>query len=148
MAASEALHAGSGFTLSYSSNGSSYTEIAEVVDCTTPEFLVKEAKATHHSSPDNSTEAKPGLSETGKGMFTLNFTQSAFDAILALRRSEYYWKFTFPLKSGQSTAATLVVIGFWSKLGGMKFDPEDANVIQVQGELTRTRGLPTFTAGS
>jgi hypothetical protein len=148
MSESNGRHAGGGFTVEYSSDGNSFTPIAEIVDATPPEWMVKEAKATHAASPNQSTEAKPGLSDTGKGTITLNFTEDELDNMLNLRRLIRYWRFSFPKAEGQNNAPRIDFKGFWTKIGGLKQDPDDANLIQANIEFTRSSGVPTFTKGN
>lgn len=148
MAVSTGRHAGGGFDVKVSEDGVTYATIGEVVDAQPPEWLVKEAKATHSASPDNMTETKPGLGDTSKGMVTLNFTENELEAMLALFRVLRYWRITYPLDTGQSNPARIDWRGYWTKLGGMKQDPDDANLIQVSVEFTRSSGKPTFTKGT
>lgn len=150
MSQSEALHAAGGFTVEVSSadDDSGYSEIAEVVDAQPPEWIVRAAKATHNASPNNMTESKPGIGETSAGMLTLNFTADQFSDFQDLFRQIRYWKFNLPLDEGEATPANIKVRAYWSKLGGIKLDPEDANVILATVELTRASGQPTFTEGS
>lgn len=150
MAESEALHAAGGFTVEVSSADSDgdYSEIAEVVDAQPPEWVVKAAKATHNASPNNMTESKPGLGETTTGTLTLNFTATQFEAFQTMFRQIRYWRFSLPLDEDETTPTRILVRGYWSKLGGLKLDPEDANVILANVELTRASGQPTLTGGS
>lgn len=148
MAVSEALHAGSGFTVEVSEDGVAYTTIAEIVDAEPPSWLVKEAKATHNTSPDQMTESKPGLGDTSNGMLTINYTDTQLNVILALYRLIRYWRFSFPIDTGQTVPARYVMLGFWTKLSPPKLDPDDTNVMISTIELKRSSNKPTHTAGS
>lgn len=148
MAESTGRHAGGGFSVKVSSDNVVFTPIAEVVDAQPPEWLVKEAKATHSASPDKMTEAKPGLGDTSKGMINLNFTEQELENMLNLFRLVRYWRIEYPLDEGQTNPARIDWKGFWTKVGGLKLDPDDANLVQANIEFCRSSGKPMFTKGT
>lgn len=149
MSASEGQHA-FGFELQVSDDGVTYDDVLEIVNCNTPERLRAAAKATHNSSPDGHTEAKPGIKSTGPLQFTINVTEEQYDTLDEYYEGgdDLYWKVKLPLDEGETTPQTFVMRGFVSKLGQIKLDPEDTQVMICDVEITRTSGKVTYAGGS
>jgi hypothetical protein len=147
MAASAALHA-YGAKVEVSDDGNTYNPIAEISDCDPPNWLVNEAKATHLLSDDAMTESKPGIGKTDTGKLKLNFTKAQLNTFLGYFRLIKFWRFSLPLDVGETTPSRLVMIGYWTKLGMGKWDPEATQVIDCEVELTRSTKKPSFAPGT
>ena len=87
-----------GASLHYSTNGTTYTEIAQTVDLGGPEPEVGEIKITNNDSPDNTQEYIPGLIEPGDYEFQIVYAVNACATIYSLMDAQtvYYWRVTFP----------------------------------------------------
>src|SRR5437868_173042 len=112
-------------THSYSTNfgidpagGTTYVNLAEVVDDNGPDIAVGSTKFTHLNSDNAFHEYKPGLGEGGNLSLKLNFAKAQFNTLLGyLRTAGMAWKITYPLVGAEVTASKLEGKGHLAKLG-------------------------------
>lgn len=139
-----------GTTIGYSSNGSSYTSLSDVIDIKPPNFPAAKIKVSHLESSDQTHEYVRGWIDPAEGTITGYFTKAQFNTLLGLLFSgtdDYYWKITAPLISGESTASTLVIRGHLSDVDLQSINIDDDGKITVDYKIQATK-KPTFTAGS
>lgn len=132
---------GRGTTISYGDSGSdtSFTALAEVVDCPLPEISTpSKVPATHYLSGDFMDYVSPGFKDVGDIELELNYEASQTATLIDLVGVEKWWLITLP------DGATYLFPGYISKLGGT--NPKD-NVIKQKVGLAII-GEITFTAGT
>lgn len=89
-----AVYPGEGTTLSYSSDGTSYTPIAQVVSINGPSWAVAEVETTHLTSTDK--EFRPSeIPESGTLDFSIEYdadstTHSAMTTLMATPATRYW----------------------------------------------------------
>ena len=128
-----------------SSGGTTYVDLAEVIEITGPAMNVGKTKLTNLQSPNATEEYKPGLIDPDVITMKLNWTKAVFSTWLPLLRTPgMSWKITFPLVGAEVTPSTLAGKGFISKFG---LTTPDNDRITQDVELT-VSGLPVFTSGS
>ena len=128
-----------------STGGTSYVDLAEVLEVTGPDMNVAKTKFTNLGSPNAAEEYKPGLIDPGMLTMKLNWTKAAYSTWMPLLRTAgMSWKITFPLVGAEVTASTLTGKGFITKFG---LTVPDNDRITQDVELAVT-GFPVFTSGS
>jgi len=139
--------------LSYSAAGSSYTDLTEARMYKLPGFERGKTDITKLDSTAMWRECIGSWKEPGTVGGELYFLASLYNTFLATimalapENSLYYWKFTFPLLSSQSTASTLILNGYLSKLDFNEISVASDDALAVPFEI-QCSGAPTFTAGS
>lgn len=136
---------GYGATLSYSdTSGGAYTAVAKVVDVVPPKYAVPGVNATHHGSTNATEEKRPGLIDPGEITFKILLAKAQYNTLDGLLRLLKYWKITWPLATGESSASQWICYGFLAELAPtlpLK-DP-----MECDGKIILS-GKPTFTQGS
>jgi hypothetical protein len=99
---------------------------------------------TNHGSSDAFRDKTPGLVDPGVISFKCLLSKTQYAALESQLRVNQYWKVTWPLATGESTASKLVAAGWLSKL--KQVIPLDKQT-EIEGEIT-VSGKPTFTSGS
>src|SRR4051812_47142549 len=104
---------GYGSIIAYSTDGSSYTTVAQTVDLTGPEPEVGEINITNNDSPANTKEYIPGMIEPGELEFEVVYKKAVCAALYAMFGDgiAYFWKETYP------DGSTWVFKGFLKKFG-------------------------------
>lgn len=136
-----------GTNLSYSANGSTYTDLTDIVSIDPPNISVGESETTVIDSTGAYKEFIPSWAEAGELSFTCRFAKAQYNTLVGFLRAVYYWKITFPLISGETTASTLVGQGFITEIGITEGSAESDDVYDVEVTIRYT-GAVTFTAGS
>lgn len=135
--------------ISYSSTGSSYTDITDCRLITPPNMEVGDVDTTHLESASAAKEYIAGWLEGGEVPFEIHFHKTQFDTIRTIftGRTTYYWKITLPLISGESTPSSFVIQGHVKSFGFSEISSDSDDTLRVPITVKVT-GLPTFTAGS
>jgi len=135
---------GYGTTIGYSTTqGGSYTLIAEVESLTIPGVEIEKIPNTHMLSVNKVRTFQAGLQEITPAEVVIHFDKTLLATLYGtLRGADYWYKVTF--NDLAATASTLVFPGFLSQIGPET--PLDAIAV-VNLEITPT-GDVTFTAGT
>ena len=80
-----------------SGNAGSYTMVAQTQDISSPEMEVGDVKTTNNSSPNNSHEYRPGLTEPGEVEFDVVYFKTGHQTLLGMCGNGiiYAWQETF-----------------------------------------------------
>ncbi len=136
---------GYGLTLGYcTTSGGSYTAVANPSDVTPPEYVIEAVDKTSHDSTNAFRDKTPGLVDPGVITFKALLSKAQYTALESQLRVNQFWKITWPMATGESTASKVVAAGWLSKL---KTVLPLAGATEIEGEVTVT-GKPTFTSGS
>lgn len=128
---------GYGTDFQYSSNGSSYTSLAEVRKITGPGIKPKSIDATHLLSPSAHMEFICGIVDGGEVTLDLNWLKTVYAVVKdTLVRVVYFYKIVF------TTGSTLVFQGFPTDIGP-EIPTDDRISLAVTFKVT---GKPVFTA--
>lgn len=141
---------GYGSRLSYSAAGSTYTALTDMAAFTPPSLEYADLKTTNLESTDGVHEYQAGLGEPGEIPGTAYFTKAQFAALMALAgpaSDNYYWKITFPLLSGESTASQIIARGHLKKISLDEINIEDDNKVMAPIAIKVT-GKWAFTAAT
>lgn len=139
-----------GAVLSYSSNGSSYTALSDLYSITPPTLEAADLKLSTLESTNYTHEYAAGWIEPGECSFAGYFTKAQYSTLIGLLGSttdNYYWKVTFALISGETTASTLVLRGHLKTVGFDEINIDDDGKITCPF-VVKVTGKPTFTAGT
>jgi hypothetical protein len=136
-----------GTILSYSSNGSTYTDLADMKDVDAGEAEASNVETTHLSSPNAVREFIAGLINSGELNANFYFTKAQWNSVntIFVGRSTYYWRLKFPLISGETANSKWEFQGHIQKIGRGKAD-EDGTIMAAL--VVKITGPTTFTAGS
>lgn len=136
--------------LSYSAAGSTYTDLTDMALFTPPSLEAADVKISHLESANHTHEYIAGWIEPGEITGEAYFTKAQWNTLLGLLGSttdNYYWKFTFPLISGESTASTLICRGHLKKIAIGEINIDDDGKIMAPIAIKVT-AKPTFSVGT
>jgi hypothetical protein len=129
---------GLGTTIGFSTTqGGSYTNLAEVYDLKGPGLSVTDVDITNNNSPSYFKEFIPGLIDAGKVSGKLIFTSGGLSTLFALiGQTSYYWRVTFPEGS---------IFAFYGFLCKLEMDEKTGDKIEADFEIKLT-GNVQYTA--
>lgn len=124
----------------YSSDGVTYTELADVEDIGpvgSPER--PDVDFTPLNPSDSSRGFKPGLKVNGELSFKQFFTKARFTVLKTLfdNGTSTYWRVTYPDHATPASASRHIFQGYVSKLtDSAKSDPDDPLMIEAVVKIT------------
>ena len=132
---------GFGSNLAYSTDGTSYTDIAQTVDLEGPSPEVGDVNVTNNDSPSNTKEYVPGMIEPGEQEFTVVYSKTVCAALYGMFGTGviYFWRETYPDGSKWEYKGYL-------KSFGTEAPTEDGAIMNTVSIKLTTK--PTFTAAS
>jgi len=138
-----------GTTLEFSTDGNSYTLIADLAEVTPPSLERSAAKATHLGSANKTKESIPGWRDPGKIPFKAYMNATQHNTLLGHYSNEtvYFYRIKLPLVGAQVTNTQWVANGYLTKLANTAAVEEQDDLFMSDCEITVT-GLPVFTPGS
>ena len=127
---------GYGHHLAYSPDGTSWTNVLQVVDINGPDVQVVSVKVTNTDSPGGYQEKIPGLADAGQATCNTIYSTAGLTAIFALVRLTKFWRIVYA-----DTHVWQVSSGFLTKLADGS-PLEDRETLDVTIEWS---GAPTYT---
>src|SRR5262249_54222474 len=121
-----------------------FTTIPNIQDVTPPTLEGSRPNKTAHDSPGARHEKTPGLVEPGEIVFRLLFSAAQMTALKLLVRAIKFWKVTWPIETGETTASSWVAEGFLYSI--QSITPLD-EPMQLECKV-QLSGVETFTAGT
>jgi len=145
MPASTATHS-CGTRLSWdTAGGTTYADIAEVIDLDGPSPKIPAADVSNLQSPNCYREKRPKMVDPGAFKAKMNFTKAQYGQLLGqVRKYPISFKISFPLIGTETTASSATWSGFIGGIG-MAIPDDDRITNDVDVEVS---GPITFTAGS
>lgn len=136
---------GYGDTLEWSTDDTTWNEIAELKTADIPTNTVEKVERTHMNSPDRTKEYTPGLRDTNDVPFTFNFNSEDYEALYTLEANATVatWRHTLAPNDGEATGAVYEYDGF-VEIGGAPREVE--GITEVSATIKRA-GAFTFTPG-
>ena len=133
--------AGFGSILAHSTDGTTYTAIAQTVDLSGPEPEVGDINITNNDSPARTMEYIPGMIEPGEQEFEVIYKKDVCAALYAMFGDGiiYFWRETYPDGSKWEYK------GFLNKFG-TEAPTEDEAIRNTIGLKLTTK--PNFTAAA
>jgi predicted secreted protein len=136
-----------GTKLYYDADGvDPYTQLTGVESLDGPDVTKEMEEQTDLDSSGGWKEYCTNFKDGGEltaNIFTTKTIEAILYSTLFASDTAYYWKVTFPLQSGESTASTITFQGFLTRIG--KSVPAKGNIttpitIKVTGAVTWTSG--------
>lgn len=131
----------------YSSDGNSYTNVADVMSITPPNITVGSGESTVLDSANAAKEFVPGWMDGGDASMSLRMGQAVLNTVYGFLRTTYYWKILFPLITGETNNSTWAFQGHITAFGNPQFGTDNDDPIGLDITIKVT-GKPTFTASS
>ena len=137
---------GQGTRLYYSSNGSDYTELTDLVEIGPPgDPDIEQIEATPLNPTGNSREYLNGLEENGEFNFSQYWTKGRQTTLRAIRGLTRYYKVVCPDNATPANASTYVFQGNLRKCQPAGF--RRGQPVQIDCRVQLTSAI-TFTEGS
>ncbi len=141
---------GYGATLAYSTTvGGAYTTLTGLKNFTPP--APKGARVKNHdlNAATQVVTSQRGWIDPGEMPLTLYFDRAQYNTILGFLSTgvEYFWKVTFPMIGGESTASKLTAPGYVAEVKLDEISIDDENLVMLP-IVVQLNDVPTFTPGS
>lgn len=130
----------------YSSDGVTYTELSDMKELTVPSPDEPDVDVTPLVANDDAREFRLALQVAGELDGKQFFTKTRFAALVAIKRTNLYWRLRFPDTTTVANQSKLEWRG-WLKTPTRSpaTNPDDPITIDFKVKVT---GLVTFTAGT